>query len=62
MNLPNKLTVLRIILVPVFLAAMVLKFPYHFLTAAVIFLAASVTDYLDGKIARESKPQIKKRI
>lgn len=54
MNLPNKLTVLRIILVPVFLGAMVFNFPYHFLSAAVIFLAASVTDYLDGKIARKT--------
>ncbi len=53
MNLPNKLTVLRIILVPVFIAFIYMDFiPLHFLWAAVVFAAASVTDWLDGKIAR----------
>ncbi|MGN0542021.1 MAG: CDP-diacylglycerol--glycerol-3-phosphate 3-phosphatidyltransferase [Acutalibacteraceae bacterium] len=54
MNLPNKLTVARIILTPFFLAAMVLNFKYHYLVAALIFIAASVTDFLDGKIARKN--------
>lgn len=54
MNLPNKLTVLRIILTPFYLAAMLIEFEYHFLVAAVIFVAASVTDYLDGSIARKN--------
>ncbi|MBO4341588.1 MAG: CDP-diacylglycerol--glycerol-3-phosphate 3-phosphatidyltransferase [Clostridia bacterium] len=54
MNLPNKLTVIRIVLVPFFLGAMVIKFPYHFLVAAVIFLVASATDFLDGRIARKT--------
>ncbi len=53
MNLPNKLTVLRIILTPFFLAAMLIEFPYHYLVAAFIFIGASVTDMLDGKIARK---------
>ena len=53
MNLPNKLTVLRIILSPIFLAAMVIDFKYHFLIAAFIFIVASLTDMLDGKIARK---------
>lgn len=53
MNLPNKLTVLRVILVPVFIAFIYMDFiPLHFLWAAVVFAAASVTDWLDGKIAR----------
>ncbi len=53
MNLPNKLTVLRIILVPVFIAFIYLDFiPLHFLWAAIVFAAASVTDWMDGKIAR----------
>ncbi len=53
MNLPNKLTVMRIILVPVFIAFIYMDFiPLHFLWAAVVFAAASVTDWLDGKIAR----------
>ena len=53
MNLPNKLTVLRIILVPFMVAAMLLDFQYHYLVAGLIFGAASITDYFDGKIARE---------
>lgn len=54
MNLPNKLTVARIILTPFYLAAMVMNFEYHYLVAAVIFIVASITDFLDGKIARRN--------
>lgn len=54
MNLPNKLTVLRIILTPFYLVAMLVEFKCHFLVAAVIFIAASTTDFLDGKIARKN--------
>lgn len=53
MNLPNKLTLLRIILVPFFIAAMLIDFPYHNIVALVFFIAASITDLLDGKIARK---------
>ena len=52
MNLPNKLTVLRIILVPFMVAAMLIEFPFHYLVAGLIFGVASITDYFDGKIAR----------
>ena len=52
MNLPNKLTILRIILVPFMIAALLIEFPHHFLVAGLIFGAASITDYFDGKIAR----------
>ena len=54
MNLPNKLTVLRLCLVPVIIA--VLIFPvniYTNLVGAVVFLATAITDMLDGKIARK---------
>ncbi len=54
MNLPNKLTVARIILTPFYLAAMVIDFEYHYLVAAAIFIVASITDFLDGKIARKN--------
>ena len=54
MNLPNKLTVARIILTPFYLAAMVLNFKYHYLVAAIVFIVASITDFLDGKIARKN--------
>jgi len=53
MNLPNKLTIVRIVLVPFFVAAMLLNFPFHYLIALVLFAAASLTDLLDGKIARK---------
>lgn len=53
MNLPNKLTVLRIILTPFYLAAMLIEFPYHYFVAVAIFVIASLTDMLDGKIARK---------
>ena len=50
MNLPNKLTIARIISVPFFIAAYM--FGYYIL-AFVLFIAASFTDMLDGKIARK---------
>ena len=60
MNLPNKLTVLRVLLVPVFLIFLTVEPLYTALgetasrlCAAVIFLVASLTDMLDGKIARK---------
>jgi CDP-diacylglycerol--glycerol-3-phosphate 3-phosphatidyltransferase len=53
MNLPNKLTCLRVLLIPVFLIFLyVCCIPYHYLWALVVFAAASITDALDGKIAR----------
>lgn len=52
MNLPNRLTVLRCIMTPVFLFAMLCEFPCHYLVALVLFIAASLTDMIDGRIAR----------
>jgi CDP-diacylglycerol--glycerol-3-phosphate 3-phosphatidyltransferase len=51
MNLPNALTLTRIFLVPVMVAVLLTK--YDVLMAATIFLAASLTDLLDGHIARK---------
>ncbi|MEE1262004.1 CDP-diacylglycerol--glycerol-3-phosphate 3-phosphatidyltransferase [Ruminococcus sp.] len=53
MNLPNKLTLGRIILVPFFVAALLIPFPFHNIAALLLFIAASITDLLDGKIARK---------
>ena len=53
MNLPNKLTLARIVLVPFFAAAMLIDFPLHHLAALALFGAASITDMLDGQIARK---------
>ena len=52
MNLPNKLTVARIIMTPLFMAAMLIEFPHHYLVAVLLFAVAALTDLLDGKIAR----------
>lgn len=53
MNLPNKLTLLRILLVPVFLLCMYVLFPFHFTAALIVYTVASLTDALDGQIARK---------
>lgn len=51
MNLPNGLTLMRIFLVPLLVAVLLTK--YNVLIAALIFLAASLTDLLDGYLARK---------
>lgn len=54
MNLPNKLTILRLLLIPVFTAVyFVVQIPFNFLIAAIIFVLAAATDFLDGHIARK---------
>ena len=50
MNLPNKLTMARIVLVPVFMIALLLEFYY---AALVIFCVAAITDFFDGYLARK---------
>lgn len=50
MNLPNKLTLLRIIAIPVFIVVLMMEHRY---TATIIFIAAALTDMLDGHIARK---------
>ncbi len=52
MNLPNKLTVIRIVLAPLFLLLTLWEFPFHNLIAGLVFGAAALTDMFDGKIAR----------
>lgn len=53
MNTPNKLTIARIIATPVFMAALMFEFPYHYTVSLVIFALASLTDMIDGKMARK---------
>ena len=55
MNLPNKLTILRVIMVPFFVAFLLLtdQYPYMKWIAFVLFVVASLTDLLDGHIARK---------
>lgn len=56
-NIPNKLTLLRIALIPVFVVAMVLIDKASFIKyiALSVYIVASLTDYLDGYLARKNK-------
>ncbi len=54
MNLPNKLTLLRIALVPFFIASLLIPFPHHYIVSLTVFALAAITDCLDGKIARKN--------
>lgn len=56
MNLPNKLTILRVLMIPFFVFFMLIEpgtIPYSNWIALVLFALASFTDYLDGHIARK---------
>ena len=53
MNTPNKLTLARMIATPIFMATMLIEFPYHYLVSLVLFALASLTDMIDGKMARK---------
>ncbi len=53
MTTANKLTVLRVVMIPVFLILMLVSFPGHLWLALAVFILASLTDYLDGHIARK---------
>ena len=53
MNLPNKLTVLRVLMIPAFVLLFLADtLPHNYLWAFVVFAAAALTDLLDGQIAR----------
>lgn len=53
MNLPNKLTVARVCMVPLFMIALLINTDASRIIATVIFALASLTDMLDGQIARK---------
>ncbi|HHW44571.1 CDP-diacylglycerol--glycerol-3-phosphate 3-phosphatidyltransferase [Desulfofundulus thermobenzoicus] len=53
MNLPNRLTMARIFLIPIFLTVVSLRVPYGDYIAAAVFILAASTDGLDGYIARK---------
>ena len=52
MNLANKLTILRVVLVPIFIAFMTIDAVWAKIIGLIVFILASLTDMLDGKIAR----------
>ena len=53
MNIPNILTLSRIVMIPVFVIIFYLPFSWHYLAACVIFILAAITDGLDGYYARK---------
>ncbi len=54
MNLPNKITVFRVVMIPFFVAAMLLKdIPYNEYVAGIIFIIAALSDMVDGMLARK---------
>ena len=53
MNTPNKLTLARMIATPVFMAVMLISFNFHYTISLFLFIAASLTDMIDGKMARK---------
>ncbi len=54
MTLASKITLVRIIFVPVFIALAVIEFPYHLLVAAILYVILGITDIVDGKLARST--------
>jgi CDP-diacylglycerol--glycerol-3-phosphate 3-phosphatidyltransferase len=57
MNLPNKLTLSRVIITPVFMALLLIENVYTRLAALTLFVLASLTDLLDGYLARRNGQQ-----
>lgn len=53
MNIPNTLTLLRILLIPVFVLVFYLPYHWSFLASSTIFTLAAITDWLDGYLARK---------
>lgn len=54
MNLPNKITVFRFFLIPVFVVVFLLQFPGADTVALILFLIASISDFFDGYLARKN--------
>lgn len=52
MNIPNRLTIVRMVLTPIFFLVSLLDFNGHSLFALLIFIAACLTDFIDGRYAR----------
>ena len=52
MNLPNKISIVRICMIPIFVLVFFLDFPFHYGLSAIILALAACTDFIDGYIAR----------
>lgn len=55
MNLPNKLTISRVVMIPLFVLFFYLNFKGHYFCSLAVFAIASFTDFLDGYLARKYK-------
>jgi len=55
MNLPNKLTISRVVMIPLFVLFFYLNFSGHYFCSLAVFAIASFTDFLDGYLARKYK-------
>ena len=53
MNLPTKITLSRILALPIIVVLFFVQFSYHYLAAAIVFVLAAVTDMIDGRLARK---------
>ena len=54
-NIPNKITIIRVSLIPLFAVILLVKIPYKNILAAFIFIMLSISDFLDGYFARKKK-------
>ncbi|MHB1418777.1 MAG: CDP-diacylglycerol--glycerol-3-phosphate 3-phosphatidyltransferase [Bacillota bacterium] len=52
MNLPNRLTVLRVLMIPIFMVLLFINYSYGEYLAAAVFILAAITDAVDGHLAR----------
>lgn len=53
MNLPNKITIFRLVMIPLLLAAALIDFPFHWCVTVLIYFFGCVSDAVDGNIARK---------
>lgn len=53
MNLPNRITLVRIFMIPIIIFLFLYEFPYSYLIAAIIFGLTACTDFIDGYLARK---------
>lgn len=57
LNIPNCLTIFRISLIPIFIIMFYLPYKWHYIASTLVFILASLTDYLDGYLARKLKQE-----
>lgn len=57
LNIPNTLTILRISIIPIFIVVFYMPWDFHYLASSIVFILASLTDYLDGYLARKLKQE-----